>query len=254
MCEKCDAAPMARRTKLGRLAIAWGPDSHEAELLRAHYDAFTDGPFGGLAVFIGFHMNADSDPDPFASAFFGSVSKALVAGTPVVLTDGVFDDPQRRRHVERAFRRVFPELVIEHVELGGGPALAAADEANTGIVIDDDVYREGDFGSSNETIVVESGAPLDDVLAALSNAANRMMSVGEDGQDHDVDGALSGTAIEVYTPNYVSDVTVNDDGEPGFYIDCKGAIEPPMADRFRQILAEELSRRGVHSAHVRVPD
>ena len=60
--------------------------------------------------------------------------------------------------------------------------------------------------------------------------------------------------FDVYTPNYVSDVTVDENGSPGFYVDCKGAIEPPMAVRFRQILVEELMRHHVTSAHVRVAD
>jgi hypothetical protein len=66
--------------------------------------------------------------------------------------------------------------------------------------------------------------------------------------------ALSAGDHDIYTPNYVSAVTVDESGNPGFYIDCKGAIEPRMAYRFRQILVQELERAGVSSARVRVPD
>lgn len=37
-------------------------------------------------------------------------------------------------------------------------------------------------------------------------------------------------------------------------MDCKGAIEPPMAVKFREILVEELMGHGITRAHVSVPD
>lgn len=83
--------------------------------------------------------------------------------------------------------------------------------------------------SSNETIVVESTAPTVEVVAALTRASERIMLVGEDGREHRED-ELGDGGVGVYTPNYVSDVTCDESGRPGFYIDCRGAIEPEMAE------------------------
>ena len=240
---------MTVRTRLGRLVIAWGPYSRDHAQHREPFDVLRKEPSEVLYLFPGFHAWAvNDDPDPFASRYFGAVLKALLEGNPVVLTDEVFVDPRRRRHVERAYQRVFPDLVVDHAYLGDGSGPVPGPE--DGIVIDDDVYEEGEEGS-NESILVESDASRDVLVAALASAAERMMGVGEDGQEYSDDVALIGDE-QVYTPNYFSDVTIDKDGNPGFYIDCKGGIEPPMAAKFRQVLVEELMRHGVVSAHVRV--
>ena len=86
------------------------------------------------------------------------------------------------------------------------------------------------------------------VLAkALEAAADRMLRVDDLGKEHDAVDELPGAA------SYVSAVTFDERGRPGFYIDCKGGIEPPVAARFREILVEELRRRDVVTALVRVP-
>ena len=195
-----------------------------------------------------YHRDAlDNDPDPFSSRYFGRAVMWLLKGSTVVLSDPAFEDPQRRRLVERAFKRTFPKLTVEHMQVAEEAIVADQDEVETGITVDAEVYAEGDM-CSNESIVVESHAPHELLVAAMTRASERMMLVGEDGQEHgDVEG------LEIYTPNYVSDVTIDEKGNPGFYIDCKGAIEPPMAARFRQILVEELMRSGISSARVRVP-
>jgi hypothetical protein len=239
---------MSRSTELGRLVIAWGPEAHNySRLVRRD-------PYETIFGFIDYHAGAiNNDPDPFSSIFFGAAVKALLAGKLVVLTDGVFADPRRRKLVEQAFQRVFPGLVVEQRQLGDDPDLVGTEPAEQGIVIDNDVYGEGDM-SSNESIIVESQATRDALIAALTSAAVRMMSVGEDGQEYGDVEARTNDGNEIYTPNYVSEVTLDEMGNPGFYIDCKGAIEPPMGERFRQILTEELQRRGIRSAHIRTPD
>ena len=67
------------------------------------------------------------------------------------------------------------------------------------------------------------------VILALTRAANRMLWVDEDGQEHTRLEFLRNPQSEIYTPNYVSDVSVHADGNLGFYIDCKGVIQPRMA-------------------------
>lgn len=237
---------MAKPAALGRLFIAWGPEARDySRLLR-------NDPYETFFGFINFHAGAiNNDPDPFASAFFGAAVKALLGGKQVVLTDQVFSDPARRNVVQRAFQRVFPDLVIEQRYLGEDARHVEVAPGRPDVVIDDDVYAEGEM-SSNESIVVESDAPRVAVVEALTRAAERMMTVGDDGLERD--GAARGDSDATYTPNDVSDVMVDEDGNPGFSIDCKGAIEPPMQAAFRQILVEELSRGGVTPARVRTPD
>lgn len=120
-----------------------------------------------------------------------------------------------------------------------------------GIEFDDDVYEEAWHGACNETVVVDADAPVELVVAALQGAGARMMRIGEDGGSYEPGEVTA--YDEIYTPNYVSDVTIHEDGNPGFYIDCKGAIDRPMATQFRRVLAEELRLQGVLSARVRVP-
>lgn len=240
---------MPTKRRLGRLIISWGPQpAHGPERFERIY-ALRKDVHETLHGFSDFHTYAlNDDPDPFASRYFGVAVKTLLAGKTVVLTDGAFDDPRRRDIVERAFRQTLPDLVVNQV----GPGEQGAPRPpHQGIVFDEDVYGEGDTGS-NESIVVESHAQTDVLVLALRRAAQRMMLVGENGNEY---GDVERPAKEgVYTPNYVSEVTVDQNGNPGFYIDCKGGIEPPMAARFRQILMEELNRSQVFFAHIRVPD
>lgn len=237
---------------MGKLFIAWGPGIDRD--LDPHFsDRFTDHWAEGISMYLDFHASAiNNDSDPFASRYFGDIVKTLTSGQKVVVMDRTFDDPKRRRLVERAFQRAFPDLIIEQVKVGGEPELGGLDEVMKGIVIEDDVYAEIATGS-NEYVVVESDASNDVLVAALAKAAERMMSVGEDGREYDAE-ALSRGDIDIYTPNSVSDVSVDENGNPGFYVDCKGAMERPMASRFRQILLQELEQHGVASALVRVPD
>ncbi|GAB3669263.1 hypothetical protein GCM10027596_41230 [Nocardioides korecus] len=185
--------------------------------------------------------------------------EALLKGYIVILIDGVFDNHQRRSKVELAFQRTFPDLAIDHVQVGGGAELGRSDEQ---ILVDGDVYENGDDGS-NERIVVESEADRHELRTALHRASVRMMRVDEDGREypdlaviHTGSGMASVDADDagVYTANYVSGIVEDEDGNPGFYIDCKGAIEPPMGAKFRQILVEEFRKRGISSAHVRTAD
>lgn len=197
---------------------------------------------------ISFHQGAvNDDPDPFSSRHFGQAVNWLLKGSTVVLSDPAFEDPQRRRLVERAFKRTFPKLTVEQLRVADEAIVSDQVDVEHGITVDYEVYADGDM-ASNESIVVESQAPREVLVKALTRAAERMMNVGDDGREYE-----DVAALEVYTPNYVSDVTVDDKGNPGFYIDCKGGIEPPMAARFREILVEELTRAGISSAHVRVP-
>lgn len=228
----------------GRLVIAWGPGVHKGRWTRLAFETFwKSGPtHTPIKTFHDFHSAAvPDDDDPFASVYFGRVVKELLSGFLVVLTDPAFEDRQRRRAVERAFKFAFPEWSVSHVQLGGNVA------PPQGIVIDDDVYRARG-GFSNEHVVVEtSDAPQVVLVAALQAAAQRMMRVDDDGREHDV------AEDELGAANYVSEVTIDTWGRPGFYIDCKGGIEPPIADRFRAILVEELKRREVVSAILGMP-
>lgn len=247
---------MARRRSFGKLFIAWGPEAVAhledkfGRMDRALFRRNPDDVVDSVRGFYGF--DTTDNPDPFTSPFWGFIVQGLVSARPVVLYDKRFEDARHRNKVEKAFLRVFPDLDIEHFQLGGPPrADDGSDGRDQGIVIDEDVYEDGEM-SSNESIVVESSAPASEVVAALTRASERMMLVGEDGREYREDELGGGGGVDVYTPNYVSDVTFDEGGRPGFYIDCKGAIEPEMAAQFRQVLREELQRHGVTSAHVRV--
>lgn len=244
---------MPQTRRLGQLFITWGPDSLTGG--RDATDRFRKEPFDYLRSVLCFHSNAlDDSQDPFASMFFGEVVKELLAGNTVIVADPSFDDAKRRRRVERAFKRTLPALVVEQVQLGGEPSHEPID----GIVIEDDVYAATDDpgeanGAFNESIVVESDGPQGLVILALTRAANRMLWVDEDGHEQNRLELMRTPQNEVYTPNSVTDVTLDANSNPGFYIDCKGVITPPMAERFQQILIEELKFQGVTTALVRVP-
>ena len=136
-----------------------------------------------------YHRDAlDNDPDPFSSRYFGRAVMWLLKGSTVVLSDPAFEDPQRRRLVERAFKRTFPKLTVEHMQVAEEAIVGDQDEVEKGITVDAEVYAEGDM-CSNESIVVESHAPHELLVAAMTRASERMMLVGEDGQEHgDVEG------------------------------------------------------------------
>lgn len=260
---------MPRKAPLGSLLIAFGPDAQDKNELYQHVGRLR-GAQQHSSWFKDFHAGAhDDNPDPFTSRYFGRAVEELLKGSIVILTDGVFADPRRRSKVESAFQRTFPDLSITHVDVGGGSELGVFDET---IRFDGDVY-EGGHGS-HETIVVESDAQPQRLRWALTKASQRMMKVGEDGKEYtDLPvfygpdrGLRPGTESElaelgvdltgmdsVYTPNYVSPITEDEIGNLGFYIDCKGGIEPPMGERFRRILLEEFRKEGIASARVRVP-
>jgi hypothetical protein len=69
------------------------------------------------------------------------------------------------------------------------------------------------------------------------------MNVDDDGLEHEDLESAAARGEYVYTPNYVSDPEPVENGL-AMYVDCKGAIEPGMRDRFIQILAEELRDLG----------
>ena len=63
--------------------------------------------------------------------------------------------------------------------------------------------------------------------------------MGEDGAEYpDQDAPLE---LDVYTANYASDPQRTDNGIE-VYLDCKGAIEPPMETTLRRVLLEELDK------------
>ncbi|QCX26192.1 hypothetical protein FC770_02175 [Nocardioides jishulii] len=177
--------------------------------------------------------------------------RTLLDGRNVLVTDRSFEDPERRDLVAEAFRRTLPGLVVDQVTMGGGaPPAEPAPNPHPGIVIDADVYGDAEW-SSHERIVVTADAPREVLVAALEKAAYRMTFVGDNGRVYEdvVDAEME----DVYTPDWFSEVKVDERGDAGFYIDCNGAIEDPMAARFKEILVEELVRAGIERAHVRVP-
>jgi hypothetical protein len=116
------------------------------------------------------------------------------------------------------------------------------------IQIDPDVfaYRE-DLGYSNETILVIATNDTDVVVQALQGAGQRFMNVDETGAAHpDEESRDSADQAGLYTPNYVSDPKITDAGVE-MYVDCKGSIEEPMAEKLRQILRETLEDAGVEA-------
>lgn len=240
-----------------RLVIVRGPGTDDPRRFMHLIDTLLDAGAELGLVTRDFHPDAPGD-DPVAGPRFDAALEALRRSQTVVLAGRAFDDPQRRARVEQAFRHELPDLVVEHVEVvaetahPAGPTThpsGGAADPRPGIVIDDDVYGLSPHYSSYETISVTADAPRKVLVRALTRAGRRMMSVGEDGLEYaDVEKAYM---QDIYTPNWVADVEVDDRGAAGFYIDCKGAIETPMAEKFKQILAEELVRAGIERAHVR---
>lgn len=126
----------------------------------------------------------------------------------------------------------------------------SAGSQSTGIDIGDDVFGFFPDGTgSYESILVEADDETR-VVDALRLAAGRFMLVTEDGTEHQSDEAVEASGL--YSPNYVADPEIRPDGVR-LYVDCKGVIEPAMAETFRQILREELAAAGIDRATVR-PD
>ncbi len=112
----------------------------------------------------------------------------------------------------------------------------------------------------DETVRVVSAAP-DKAAAALAAASRRFMLVVHDGREladiDEVDAYVVAAddpsgAIRHYNPHNPSivDPVLDVNGHPGTSIELKTYIPEPMADRFRTILTEELSRAGVDEARV----
>jgi len=106
-----------------------------------------------------------------------------------------------------------------------------------------------DGTGSYESILVQA-ADETRVVDALVQAAGRFMLVTEDGIEQESYEAVERSGL--YSPNYVADPEIRPDGVR-LYVDCKGVIEPAMAETFRQILREELTAAGIDRATVR-PD
>lgn len=83
------------------------------------------------------------------------------------------------------------------------------------------------------------------VVEALRRAGPRLFCVDETGHEHDGQEAVD-AAIDagLNAPNYCSPPKVTDGGVQ-MYVDCKGAIDDPMAFKFREILQHELGHAGV---------
>ncbi len=111
----------------------------------------------------------------------------------------------------------------------------------------------------DETVRVVSGAP-DLAAAALAAASKRFMLVVHDGRELGDEDELQtyvvAAHVEFGAPRYhphspsTVDPVLNVDGHPGTSIELKTIIPAPMADRFRTILREELSRAGIHEAQI----
>jgi len=113
------------------------------------------------------------------------------------------------------------------------------------VTIDDDVFTyDDDLGFSKETFVVTGDVETDIVVLALHRASARFLVVDEEGTEHPWSSRTE--ASELYTPNYVSEPRVTDRGVE-LYLDCKGAIEPPMSLTLRRVLHEELTLAGVNA-------
>ncbi len=116
------------------------------------------------------------------------------------------------------------------------------------------VSRE-DGSDPNETALLTGKFDVDVAVAALKRAGARFMLVDESGTEYPTEGdvekaeQLHATG-DFYTPNYVAEPKVRDDGIE-LYVDCKGVIPPPMGATFRRILREELERAGIRDATVR---
>lgn len=119
------------------------------------------------------------------------------------------------------------------------------------IRIDADLFTyQDDLGYSKETFVVTVAQEPEKILKALERAGRRFMLIDEAGTEHSgADAAEAAYTSGLYTPNYCSTPTVTDAGVR-MYVDCKGAIEDPMAEKLREVLREELEETSL-DAHVK---
>src|ERR1700709_1635418 len=97
-----------RRMPGGRLVIAWGPGIHKGKWTPEEFETFWKGDKKRTPIrtFHDFHAGAPlaDENAPFASPYFGRVVRGVLSGSLVAVTDPSFEDRQRRRAVEQAFR------------------------------------------------------------------------------------------------------------------------------------------------------
>lgn len=145
------------------------------------------------------------------------------------------------------------------VSCGSPGTSASSAPVTTAIVvpydIDANTFRTG--GSVNGEVVVVVGSQPTQITAALTSAGERFMDVNERGHEYTAaelnrPDETDGEGVELYTPNYVSEVTAASGGL-SIYVDCKGEISKPMGERFMAILVEELQRAGVIEARIFSP-
>ena len=108
------------------------------------------------------------------------------------------------------------------------------------ITVDPEVFGwNTEYQSSNETFVVSGDFDRAAVLTGLERAAQRFVTIDQDGHEHpDMEAAA---AAECFTPSYVSDPVLTEDGIR-VYVDASGGMDPPMAHALREVLREELER------------
>ncbi|MGY3318123.1 hypothetical protein [Arthrobacter sp. TE12232] len=111
-------------------------------------------------------------------------------------------------------------------------------------------YEEG-LGDGWETspafLVVSDDQ--DKAARALYAAAGRFYSVDQDGNE--LTRAEMTGEYPQYTPNYVSDVYLTDQG-PMIWTDTKGELTKGMAEEMLRILVAELRAQGI-TAHITAP-
>lgn len=133
-------------------------------------------------------------------------------------------------------------------------ACGGGDAGSLRIASDVLVSRE-DGSAPNEVALLSGDFDTAVAVTALERAGARFMLVDDKGTEHptevDVEKAEQRHVPgDFYTPNYVADPKVVDNGIE-LYVDCKGVIRPPMGATFRRILREELQRAGITNATVR---
>ncbi|HUQ64028.1 MAG TPA: hypothetical protein VM121_09755 [Acidimicrobiales bacterium] len=118
-----------------------------------------------------------------------------------------------------------------------------------------DAFVSAEDGWAPHEFVLLSG-DFDNGVAveALRRAGARFMLVDEEGREYPTEESLAAGTLEgpreLYSPNYVADPKILDNGIE-LYVDCKGVIPPPMAATFRRIVREELVRARITNAKVR---
>jgi hypothetical protein len=114
------------------------------------------------------------------------------------------------------------------------------------VEIDADVFTyQEELGYSNENFLVSGARDVQSVVTGLEAAGRRFLLVDQTGVEHpDRESAVAAVEAGLFTPNYVADPQVTEVGVE-MYVDCKGVIAPPMADKLRQVLREELEAAGI---------